>query len=166
MLVGKEKIWINRKSDMRECGLLLYWSFPVLLLLPLLFHHQSKMLVKTFNITSVYHCRTLLCPLWSRTRRLQWPKPRIFWRATRILLRTHTPPRCLPMPWLCCAAHMHRWLCAASTTWPSHKVLPHTLYHPPSQWVTGGSCVRALLTRGPDVSPGARESADVWLKIA
>lgn len=36
---------------MRECGLLLYLSFPVLLLLlPLLFHHQSKMLATTFNI--------------------------------------------------------------------------------------------------------------------
>lgn len=57
MLLGKEKVWIiNRKSDMRECVLLLYLSFPVLLLL-LLFHHQSKMLVRTLNITSVYHCR-------------------------------------------------------------------------------------------------------------
>lgn len=67
-----------------------------------------------------------LCPVSFRKRRWQWPKPKISWRATHTLPMTLTPRPCLHTPWLCYEALTHRWPCAASTTWPSHKVLPHS----------------------------------------
>lgn len=66
------------------------------------------------------------CPVWSRKKKWRLPKPRIFWRATPILLMTHIPRPCLHTPWLCYAALMPRWPCAASTTWPSHKVVSYS----------------------------------------
>lgn len=58
-----------------------------------------------------------------RKRRSQWLEPRISSKATLILPMTLTPQLCLHMPCLCSAAFMLRWLCVASTTWPSLKVL-------------------------------------------
>lgn len=91
----------------------------------------SKKSTSTMLCDYYYHhtfiCVCLACcPVWSRKKKWRLPKPRIFWRATPILLMTHIPRPCLHTPWLCYAALMPRWPCAASTTWPSHKVVSYS----------------------------------------
>lgn len=113
--------------------------------------------------------RCLCCSVRSRKRRWQWPKPRISWRATHTLPMTLTPRPCLHTPWLCCAALTPRWPCAASTTWPSHKVLPHSSLraaHTQHERVTGGSFTQSSVTWTTDVLPGDRQRPDVEWKCS